>query len=547
VATDATLRLVLLGDDRSASKALGGVGSAAEKSQGKLHSLGRVAAGVFAGGALFEGAQKGIEFLKGSVEAAVQDQQANSILERQLKNTTGATHDQIKAVEDWITKTSEATGAAKSDLTPSLTKLATVTGSVGKAQKLTTLAMNVSAGTHQKLTSVVGAFVKAQNGSVGGLARLGVATKNADGTTKSFTEIQKSMAKQFKGDTAAAADTAAGKMKRLGATWEEMKVQVGDKLIPILTSLAGFMLDKLFPAIGKVSSFLSDKLGPVFTAIGRIVHQVTGGMDGDVSTKMKGIRDTFSSITSIIRSLWKRFGSFILDYIVATLKNVWQIIGGGLKVIQGIFKVFSSLLKGDWKGVWQGIKLILAGVLQVLQGLIKQALNLIKLLWKVGWAALTGILKGVWDGIKSLAVASIHGLIDLIRGIPGDIKKLGGLFLSAGKSLIHSLFTGIVSAAKSGMGFVADLVGAIKNAINSALHLPLEVNFDKGPVHIHATVIPALARGGITTGPMTALIGEAGPEAVIPLSSARGRAMLGGGGGITVIASNLVDPQSTAR
>jgi hypothetical protein len=34
---------------------------------------------------------------------------------------------------------------------------------------------------------------------------------------------------------------------------------------------------------------------------------------------------------------------------------------------------------------------------------------------------------------------------------------------------------------------------------------------------------------------------------VIPLSSARGRAMLGGGGGITVIASNLVDPQSTAR
>jgi hypothetical protein len=364
VATDATLRIVLLGEDRSASKALGGVGSAAEKSQGKLHSLGRVAAGVFAGGALFEGAQKGIEFLKGSVEAAVQDQQANSILERQLKNTTGATHDQIKAVEDWITKTSEATGAAKSDLTPSLTKLATVTGSVGKAQKLTTLAMNVSAGTHQKLTSVVGAFVKAQNGSVGGLARLGVATKNADGTTKSFTEIQKSMAKQFKGDTAAAADTAAGKMKRLGATWEEMKVQVGDKLIPILTSLAGFMLDKLFPAIGKVSSFLSDKLGPVFTAIGRIVHQVTGGMDGDVSTKMKGIRDTFSSITSIIRSLWNRFGAFILDYIVNTLKNVWQAVSGALKIIQGIFKVFSSLLKGDWKGVWDGIKLILKGALQ---------------------------------------------------------------------------------------------------------------------------------------------------------------------------------------
>jgi hypothetical protein len=41
--------------------------------------------------------------------------------------------------------------------------------------------------------------------------------------------------------------------------------------------------------------------------------------------------------------------------------------------------------------------------------------------------------------------------------------------------------------------------------------------------------IPMLAEGGIVTGPTLAMIGEAGPEAVVPLSK-----MGGMGGGVTV-------------
>ncbi len=48
-----------------------------------------------------------------------------------------------------------------------------------------------------------------------------------------------------------------------------------------------------------------------------------------------------------------------------------------------------------------------------------------------------------------------------------------------------------------------------------------------------SSALPALAEGGIVTGPTVALIGEAGPEAVVPLS--RGDAYMGGGYlGITV-------------
>jgi hypothetical protein len=43
--------------------------------------------------------------------------------------------------------------------------------------------------------------------------------------------------------------------------------------------------------------------------------------------------------------------------------------------------------------------------------------------------------------------------------------------------------------------------------------------------------IPAMANGGIVTGPTLALIGEAGPEAVVPLSQMRN---MGNGGGVTI-------------
>jgi hypothetical protein len=93
----------------------------------------------------------------------------------------------------------------------------------------------------------------------------------------------------------------------------------------------------------------------------------------------------------------------------------------------------------------------------------------------------------------------------------------------------------------------------VKNAINSALHLPLQINFDKGPIHIHATVIPAFANGVRNFGGGMALVGERGPEIVtLPRGSnvyANGTGPGAGGGNVyvTVQASGLVDPQTTAR
>ena len=53
--------------------------------------------------------------------------------------------------------------------------------------------------------------------------------------------------------------------------------------------------------------------------------------------------------------------------------------------------------------------------------------------------------------------------------------------------------------------------------------------------------IPALAKGGIVTKPTLALIGEAGPEAVVPLGKGKGT------GGINITINGAIDPEATAR
>lgn len=135
------------------------------------------------------------------------------------------------------------------------------------------------------------------------------------------------------------------------------------------------------------------------------------------------------------------------------------------------------------------------------------------------------IVNGAFDAVKSAAttlktwvVDKFQAIVTWISEIPGKISGLAGKMLRAGKDFIGGMWDGIVSAAKNAGGFIGNLVDAIKTAINNTLHLPLRIDFDKGPFNIHQTLIPALANGGIVTGPTLALIGEAGPEAVVPLN-----------------------------
>lgn len=224
------LAVEILGDASGATKAMRSVEESSQKLGDNIGRLAKGMAGAFA-------TQQIATFAKDAVGAAMEDAKAQQLLAQQLKASTGATTAQIAAVEDFIEKTQNSTGVLDDDLRPALATFVRFTGDATKAQDLLTLAMDISTGTGKDLGTVSTALARAYAGNTGALARLGVQTKDAAGNALEFDEIQQQLNKTFGGQTAAAANTAAGKMAIARANFESMKEEVGMALIPVLGAL----------------------------------------------------------------------------------------------------------------------------------------------------------------------------------------------------------------------------------------------------------------------------------------------------------------------
>jgi phage-related minor tail protein len=146
-------------------------------------------------------------------------------------------------------------------------------------------------------------------------------------------------------------------------------------------------------------------------------------------------------------------------------------------------------------------------------------------------------------------------IIDIFKGdFAGawdKVKEIASNAFEQGKKLGSMLIDGLMAALEAIGGAVGDLantladafVGAVKWALNNIVIDPINWAISKavdtldvtlGPIVNFPSVdefIPRLAEGGIVTGPTLALIGEAGPEAVVPLDGNHG---MGGTNYITV-------------
>lgn len=188
-------------------------------------------------------------WLKDAANNALEDEDSSRRLAIALRNTTHATKAQTAGVEEWISKQALAFGFVDDKLRPALQRLAQVTGSVTAAQKLTSLAMNVAAGSGKSLEVVSAALAKAQAGNMGALSRLGIRIKDAHGKALSFTKVIANMARTFKGQASAAAESARGRFARLSIQWDEMKEQLGNHMLPLLARLGGYILHMVLPAV----------------------------------------------------------------------------------------------------------------------------------------------------------------------------------------------------------------------------------------------------------------------------------------------------------
>ncbi len=538
-----------------------------------------------------------------ATKAAIEDQAAQQQLARTLTTSTKATKDQVSAVEDFISKTSQAAAVSDDELRPALAILARGTGSLTEAQKGLGLALDVAAGTGKPLAQVSEALSKAYAGNLRGLNALDPRMKELVKNGATAEEAIAVLAKTFKGDAAASAETAAGRFKGLGIALDETKESVGaallpavEKILPVIQKfgnwaqnnpkvfliLAGAVAGLSVAVIGLNIVMAILALNPVALVIGAIILAVVGLTVGIITLYKKS--ETFRKI---VEGAWegvKKAVEIVVDYLKGPVVAAWD-------TIQGVLEVIKGLISGDFSRVWEGLKTTIGGVLDGIKTTILAFPLLIGgAVLDIGKTIVSKIAEGVADiaakvwekitglpqALKNLAVAWVEGLVELggriitytvrgvtgladaawenikgfakvlgekVEGIAGDIKGIGEKIVDYIIEGFKTAATGLVSGLKAIVNKGIDLVNAGIRKVNAGSR-KINAILPGNPIG-EIGEIPRLARGGIVTQPTLALIGEAGPEAVIPLSGRN--AGMGMGMTINVQAGLVANPDQIGQ
>ena len=141
---------------------------------------------------------------------------------------------------------------------------------------------------------------------------------------------------------------------------------------------------------------------------------------------------------------------------------------------------FIKKMWADVVAIWDGVQSNLKAGIDVVSGWFKTFGSNLKEGWETVWQGMADFLVGIWSGIKNAVKTGIDDVIAPINAFIGAIDS------------IHINIPAV------------SILGVKTPALNLGFSIPQ---------------IPMLADGGIVTGPTLAMIGEAGPEMVIPLSA----------------------------
>lgn len=376
-----TLKLAILGDVDQLKKSLNTGSTEVNGFAGKLGGFAKKAGAAFAVAGAAAAAYAGTLLVDG-VKSAIEDEAAQAKLATTLKNVTGATKNQIKAIEDYITETALANGITDDQLRPSLDRLIRSTKDATKAQELQSLALDIAAGTGKDLSAVSEALGKAYDGNLGALKRLGVGIDDSIIKSKDFDAAALALSKTFEGQASQQAETFQGKMARLTVAFDEAKETVGSYVLDALTPLLSAFVDKGIPAIQDFASNLGKTLGPAFGQIFKVIRddllpiltkwwkflyeEIIPAIGSVVGPILEGLKSAFDKIKKAITD-----NSAELQPFYDALAKVWDFIK----------KYLAPLLGGVFKDALSAIGTIVAGLVtgfSKLVGFISNTITKIK-------------------------------------------------------------------------------------------------------------------------------------------------------------------------
>ncbi|BFT94951.1 MAG: hypothetical protein MNSN_01510 [Minisyncoccus archaeiphilus] len=322
----------------------------------------------------------------------------------------------------------------------------------------------------------------------------------------------------------------------------------------VIYILAGAIIGGLIPAIGTlIPTFMS--LGitmmtvtiPAFiAATAALAPWLIGGVViGGVIAGIVWLIQNWTMVSQKAVEIWGGISDYLIGVsgvIVSSVSNafntlsgtmnvVWNTIGevfrSGTSLLSGIMMTFLDLLFPSWRESFQKVIDFCNVFFPIVQSVFDTSLNFLSNIWTKTWNTISSSFIGAFNTVKANLFEFSGWITGIFNKIAKPVNDAWGAIWDGIKNRMMSAWDGIKDTIRSSINWIIEKINwfvsqanmvASKGAGTLGISIPQLAN------------IPMLAKGGIVTRPTIAMIGEAGPEAVIPLN----RANNPGYGGITI-------------
>ena len=285
-----------------------------------------------------------------------------------------------------------------------------------------------------------------------------------------------------------------GSLTILKSALEGAGIAISDVLAPFVKQLAEWItnlvtwfnnlspgMQQFIVAIGAIVAAIGPLLiifGTLASAIGSIITFV-----GTIGPALSGVGAAIAALSGPIG--WVIAGIAAAIAIGVALYKNWDIIKAkAIEVKDKVVEAWNNL-KNTVKLVFTAIKILVTAAWDAITAKVTAAVNKVKSVVTSAFNGIKGVVTSVWNGIKNAITKPIQAAVGLVRSAIGKIK---------------SILSGRLSFPKIKLP-----------------HFNITGKFSLNPPQIPKIGVSWYKTGGIFSSPTIAGIGEAGPEAVIPL------------------------------
>lgn len=299
-------------------------------------------------------------------------------------------------------------------------------------------------------------------------------------------------------------------------------------------------LSNLGTALKKIWNDIRNAATAAWTKIKNSVVSLVEKIRDSVKAAWDKIKSIVTTIADAIRtSVTKAWESLkvVTSTAMNAIKGIVEPIWNAIKsFIEGVVKLITSIVKGDFEGmksavstIFNGIKSLAESIWNGIKTTITTVVDGIKTAASTAWNGMKTTASTIWNGIKSAATTAWEGIKGAITA-PIDAAKSAVSTIMSGMQGIINKLTGkkVDVGVNDSRTAVSNIVNGIQNKINGLKGKTVTVNVQKGGINgidINAKAagggwyMTTYAAGGIATRATAGIFGEAGDEAIIPLSN----------------------------